>query len=146
MIQVRPATETDLPAIHQLVAELARYVGSAHKFTATLETYREDFAAGFFEALVAVENGEVIGMALFFNVYSTWKGRMLYLEDFVVSAAHRRRGVGQQLWEALKEIGRGRGCQLLKWQIAGHNTEALKFYERQSPELDSSWVDGKLYL
>ena len=147
MPTIRQATAADLPAIHGLVAELAEYVGCLDRFTATIATYEKDFAAGFFEALVAEnDTGEVIGMALYFNVYSTWKGRMIYLEDFVISPAYRRKGVGQQLWDGLKEIGRGRGCWALKWQVAGHNTEAMKFYGAQEALLDESWIDGKLVL
>ena len=144
---IRQATDADLPAIHGLVAELAAYVDCLDRFTATLATYEKDFAAGVFEALVAeYDDGQVIGMALYFDVYSTWKGRMIYLEDFVISPKYRRQGIGQQLWDRLKEIGRGRGCWALKWQVAGHNKEAMKFYGAQEAWMDESWIDGKLVL
>ncbi|NJC26170.1 GNAT family N-acetyltransferase [Neolewinella antarctica] len=143
---IRQATPADLPAVHGLVAELAAYVDSLPQFTATLADYEKDMADGFYEVLVAETEGKVIGMALYYYVYSTWRGRMIYLEDFVLAPAHRRRGVGQQLWDALIAKGRGRGCKLLKWQIAGQNTEALKFYAAQDATIENDWLNGKLFL
>ena len=145
---IRRATAADLPAIHGLVVELARYVGELDSLSTTVATYERDFTDDFFHAIVAEDTaaGRVIGMALYYFGYSTWKGRMIYLEDFVLDPAYRRRGIGQQLWEELKEIGRGRGCRLLKWQIASGNTEALKFYAAQDAAVTDEWLDGKLWL
>lgn len=148
-VHIRPATAADLPALHGLVAELARYVGESASLATVVADYERDFAAGFFRALVAEDREAgrvVVGMALYYFAYSTWKGRMIYLEDFVLEPAYRRRGIGQQLWDALKEQGRANGCKLLKWQIAENNTEALKFYRAQEADITGSWIDGKLYL
>lgn len=143
---IRPATPDDLPAIHGLVAELAAYVNCLDQFTATLADYQQDLTDGFYQALVAEVNGKVVGMALYYFTYSTWKGRMVYLEDFVLAPAFRRQGLGQKLWDALLEVGRGRRCKLLKWQIAGSNTEALKFYGAQEAIIEDDWLNGKLFL
>ena len=143
---IRPATENDLPALHGLVTELAEYVNEGPSVTATIEDYRADFAAGFYKALVAEVDGRVVGMTLYYFSYSTWKGRMIYLEDFVISAAHRRSGIGQQLWDALIGVGREHGCRMLKWQILNTNTEALKFYAAQEAIVEDTWLNGKLYL
>jgi len=85
-------------------------------------------------------------MALYYYVYSTWKGRMVYLEDFVLDAAYRRRGIGKQLWDALIERGRERGCKLLKWQVVDSNTEAMKFYAAQEGIMEENWINGKLFI
>ncbi|MFK8165730.1 MAG: N-acetyltransferase family protein [Lewinella sp.] len=145
-IQIRQATKADVPALHGLVAELAEYVGERHNFTATIATYEEDFDAGFYHAVVAEDAGKVIGMALYYFVYSTWKGRMIYLEDFVLDPAYRRQGLGQRLWDVLLERGRERGCQLLKWQVVDTNTEAMKFYNAQESIMEDTWINGKLFL
>ncbi len=147
-VLIRQGNAADLPAIHGLVAELARYVDELPAFTASLADYQKDFSDGFFEAIVAedVTAGRVVGMALYYYSYSTWKGRMIYLEDFVLDPAYRRRGIGSRLWDKLKETGRGRGCKLLKWQIATSNTEALKFYAAQAATIDEEWINGKLSL
>lgn len=145
-IQIRQATITDVPAIHGLVGELATYVGERHNFTATIATYEEDFREGFYKAVVAEDDGKVIGMALYYFTYSTWKGRMIYLEDFVLSPNYRRKGIGQRLWDVLLERGREKGCKLLKWQVVDSNTEAMKFYEAQNGIMEDNWINGKLYL
>lgn len=143
---IRPATLNDVPSLHGLVAELARYVDALPAFTATVAEYEADFKENCYHALVAEVDGKVIGMALYVFVYSTWKGRMLYLEDFVLEQEYRRHGIGQQLWDALLEVGRGRGCKLLKWQIVDTNTEAMKFYAAQEAIIEDNWLNGKLWL
>jgi GNAT superfamily N-acetyltransferase len=145
-VQIRQAGLADVPALHGLVAELASYVEALPHFTASVEAYQKDFQDGFYHAIVAEHEGKVIGMALYFFVYSTWKGRMIYLEDFVVEESYRRKGIGQRLWDTLKERGRERGCKLLKWQILETNTEALKFYAAQDATIEEDWLNGKLYL
>ena len=143
---IRPATLADVPALHALVGELADYVNARPAFTATVAEYEQDFKDDFYRALVAEVEGEVVGMALYVLVYSTWKGRMIYLEDFVLQPAYRRRGIGQQLWDALLEVGRKKGCKLLKWQVIDTNTEALKFYAAQEAVIEDDWLNGKLFL
>lgn len=145
-IQIRQATLSDAPALHGLVGELAEYVGERHNFTATVATYEEDFREGFYKAIVAEDDGKVIGMALYYYVYSTWKGRMIYLEDFVLSQDYRRMGLGQRLWDVLIERGREKECKLLKWQVVDTNTEAMKFYQAQQGIMEENWINGKLYL
>lgn len=145
-VQIRQAGPADVPALHGLVAELARYVDALPHFTATVEAYQKDFEDGFYHAIVAEDDGRVIGMALYYFVYSTWKGRMIYLEDFVLEPTYRRRGIGQRLWDTLQERGRERGCKLLKWQIVDTNTEALKFYAAQDATIENNWLNGKLEL
>lgn len=145
-IQIRQATKADVSALHALVAELADYVGERHNFTATVAAYEQDFEDGFYHAVVAEEAGKVVGMALYYFVYSTWKGRMIYLEDFVIASSYRRQGIGQRLWDVLLERGRERGCQLLKWQIVDSNKEAMKFYHAQDAIIEDNWLNGKLFL
>jgi len=146
MTIIRQATRSDAADLRRLAAELAAYVNESENFTATVSQYESDFDEGFYHALVAEQKGKVIGMALYCFVYSTWKGRMIYLEDFVLEAAYRRQGIGQQLWDALIERGRERDCQLLKWQVVDTNTEAMKFYEAQEWIEEKQWINGKLYL
>ena len=97
-INIRVATENDLDAIYALVHELAVYERAPEAHTATLEQYKRDFKAGIFEAHVAIDSdaadAPIIGMIFYYMAYSTWKGRMLYLEDFVVTESYRQYGVG----------------------------------------------------
>lgn len=141
---IRQATATDLPAIHALVAELADYENELPAFTATLEDYQNDFNEGVFEAIVAEKDGEVQGMALYYMTYSTWKGKMLYLEDFVVKDALRRTGIGQQLFEAFMAKANEKKCRMVKWQVLDWNEPAIKFYEKNHATIEKNWWNCKV--
>ncbi len=143
---IRRAYRTDLPAIHQLVRELAIYERAEEEFVATLEDYRRDFEESIFDALVAEVDDQVVGMVLYYMTYSTWKGRMLYLEDFVVREAHRGQGLGQRLFDAVVKEARNRECRLIKWQVLDWNKPALAFYERNGATIEKDWWNGKLFL
>lgn len=137
-----------MSAVHALVGELASFEHAADQFVATVAEYQADFSDGFFRVIVAEEmpGKRVVGMALYHYAYSTWKGRMLYLEDFVVAPDYRGHGIGQRLWDVLKERGRERGCKLMKWQVLDWNENAIRFYLRQEAEIDRGWHNGKLTL
>ena len=107
----------DMPAVHALVYELALYEREPEAVFTTPEEYLRDFQAGRFECRVAEIDSEVVGMTLFYEAYSTWKGRMLYLDDFVVKESHRGEGIGQLLFDDFVAEGRRRGCRLVKWQV-----------------------------
>ena len=145
-INIRQGTAEDLPAIHDLVMELAVYENAAHEFTATLETYRQDFRDGLFEVLVAEQGPEVAGMALYYMTYSTWKGKMLYLEDLVVKATHRRQGIGSRLFDAFVETAKAKGCRLVKWQVLDWNNPAIDFYKKKAATIEQEWWNGKIFL
>lgn len=145
-IQIRKAVLTDLPYIHELVRELAIYENGEHEFTATLQDYQDDFNANIFEALVAAKDGKIVGMTLYYMTYSTWKGRMLYLEDFIVKEKFRRFGIGQLLWDAFLEVAKEKGCRLTKWQVLDWNKPALKFYEKNNATIEKEWWNGKIFL
>ena len=147
-ITIRQGTPDDLPAAYRLVGQLAHHLDATHDFTASLENFRRDFAAGFFHFIVAEDEQEktAIGLALYNFVYSTWKGRMIYLEDLVVDPNYRGHGIGQRLWDVLKERGREKECQLLKWQVVESDDSALRFYSRQEATFEEQWFTGKIEL
>jgi GNAT superfamily N-acetyltransferase len=145
-ISIRKATPADIPAIHRLVRELAIYEKAEDQFVATLAQYKRDFAQGVYQALVATAEGKVVGMALYYLAYSTWKGRMLYLEDFVVFEEYRRYGIGQLLFDAFVAEARQEGCRLVKWQVLDWNEPALKFYEKNRAIIEKEWWNGKIFL
>ena len=152
-IIIRLAKEADMPAIHALVHELAVYERAPEAHTATVEDYLRDFKAGIFESHVAVnmdkslgKQGEVVGMIFYYMAYSTWKGRMLYLEDFVVTENYRQYGVGQMLFETFLEIAREKECRLVKWQVLDWNEPAIKFYRKNEAIIEDDWYNGKIFL
>jgi len=145
-ITIRKATLADIPTIHQLVVALAVYEKEPEAVTATLADYTQDFEAGIFQAHVAVMEGKVVGMALYYMTYSTWKGRMLYLEDFVVFEEYRRFGIGQLLFDAVLAEGKNQGCRLLKWQVLDWNEPALNFYKKNEATIETNWWTGKIFI
>ncbi len=143
-IKIRKATAADLPAIHVLVTELAVYEKEPEAVTATLEDYQQDFAAGIFRAYVAEAEDAVVGMTLYYLAYSTWKGRMLYLEDFVVTQAYRRSGVGKLLFDALIAEAKQLGAARMKWQVLDWNEPAINFYKKYNAHIEDGWLNCNL--
>ena len=94
--------------------------------------------------LVAEKDEEIIGLSFYWIRYSTWKGKFLFLEDFVIKQEYRRQGVGSKLFEATIKI-----CQKLKlngiiWQVLDWNTPAIDFYKKYNADISSKWLNGKL--
>jgi GNAT superfamily N-acetyltransferase len=147
-ISIRPATEVDMPAIHDLVHELAVYEKAPEAHTANLEDYLRDFKAGVFEAYVAIDttNEKVVGMIFYYMAYSTWKGKMLYLEDFVVTETYRKYGIGQMLFDTFLEVARQKECILTKWQVLDWNEPAVKFYEKNKATIETEWWNAKIFI
>jgi GNAT superfamily N-acetyltransferase len=126
--------------------ELAVYEKSPESVETTIEEYLEDFNKGLFQSMVAEMDGKVVGMILYFMTYSSWRGKMLYLDDFVVQESHRRYGVGQLLYDAFLAEGRRLGCRLVKWQVLDWNDPALRFYEKNNAEIEKDWWNCKVFL
>ncbi len=145
-INIRKAEKKDLNAIYDLVYELALYEKEPEALTASRQDYENDFSEGLFEALVAEEEGEVLGMMLFYNTYSTWKGKMLYLEDFVVKESCRGRGIGQLLFDTFMDTAREKNARIVKWQVIDWNEPALKFYEKNKAIVEKNWWNCKIFL
>ena len=136
----------DMQAIHALVRELAEYEKGLHRVTTSPESYLEDFERKAFDAFVAEVNDEIVGMALYYGMFSTWRGRMLYLEDFVVKESIRGHGIGKLLFEAFLEEARKQKVALVKWQVLHWNEPGLNFYRKYETVFDDEWVDCKIYL
>ena len=143
-IQIRKARKEDLPQILDLVIELAIYEKEPDAVTASIADYEEGFTIGLFDCIVAIANKNMVGMALFFPTYSTWKGRMLTLEDLVVTESFRKEGIGQLLFDAVLEEAKNNGCRLLKWQVLDWNIPALRFYEKNNAIIEKNWWTGKI--
>ena len=145
-IKIRKAEIGDMEAIHALVRELAEYEKGLHRVTTSPESYKEDFARKAFEAFVAEVDDEIVGMALYYGMFSTWRGRMLYLEDFVVKDSMRGQGIGKMLFETFMEEARKQKVALVKWQVLHWNEPGLNFYRKYETVFDDEWVDCKIYF
>ena len=156
-INIRLATRADLKAMHALVHELAIYERAPEAHTATVADYERDHDAGIFEAQVAedldtleaaTEGGamrpKIVGMVWYHFAYSTWRGRMMYLEDFVVTENYRRYGLGQLLFERFLAVAKAKDCRLVKWQVLDWNEPAILFYEKMGATIEKEWWNGKI--
>lgn len=145
-IAVREGRKEDLPAVLDLIKELAAYERAAQEVINTEAKLQEDFEAGRFKLWVAVDESDIVGMALCYERYSTWKGRCLYLEDIVVRELYRRCGIGSRLFSTLIEYAKAKGYYSLNWQVLDWNEPALNFYKKWKAEIDTTWWNGKIVL
>ena len=142
-IQLRKATLTDMQAVHNLVKQLAEYERAPEAVITTPETYASDIASNYFEAIVAedldLKENKIIGMALYYFAYSTWKGRYIWLEDFVVTENYRGKGIGILLFDEMINITK-ENKTILKWQVLDWNEPAINFYKKYNAEFMDGWI------
>jgi GNAT superfamily N-acetyltransferase len=148
MLVIRKATPPDVPEVLALVKELAAYEREPDAVVATEADFLRD---GFgetpaFHVLVAEDApGQVIGFALYFFSYSTWVGRRcLYLEDLFVQPAHRGKGAGIALMQALAREAVANECRRFVWQVLDWNAPAIAFYERLGAKVLREWLTVRL--
>ena len=143
---IRKGTSADVSAALTLIKELALYEKAPQEVTNTEEDMlRDGFGSNpCFDMWVAIEKDIVVGIALTYIRYSTWKGRMLYLEDIVVTESCRGKGIGKALFlEVCKKVQQDELNGLI-WQVLDWNEPALHFYKKFNASLDPEWVNGKL--
>ncbi len=145
-ISIRKGRIADMEAVHKLVIELAVYENAGDAVSTTVKDYENAFAEGIFEVLVAEQEEKVIGIMLYYMTYSTWKGKMIYLEDFVVKEEYRRFGVGQMLFDAFIAESRKKEAALVKWQVLDWNESALGFYRKNKAIIEKEWWNCKIFL
>lgn len=145
-IQIDFGNYDDLPDILNLVKELAVYEKMPHAVSSSLRDYQNAFNENRIFILKATQDQEIIGMALYYYTFSTWKGRMMYLEDLYVKEKGRRHGVGKLLFDRLLQDCEEKDCVLLKWQVLDWNEPAIKFYEKIGATIEKEWWNGKMYL
>jgi GNAT superfamily N-acetyltransferase len=140
---IRPATPADIPAIRQLIVDLAVY----EREPDAVEASEADLHAALFghrplaEAVLAEDDGVAVGVALFFTNFSTWKGRGgLYLEDLFVKPEARGQGVGKALLVHLAGIAVARGYARFEWSVLDWNEPAIGFYKALGAKAQDEWT------
>ncbi len=142
-VTVRKATREDCAPMLELIRELAEYEKALHEVTLTLDEFIND---GFGEspvwgAFVAETAGEIVGISLYYDRFSTWKGRRLYLEDLVVTEKMRGKQIGKMLFDATLEYGKSGPYSGMVFQVLNWNEPAISFYKKYSPKFDDEWFN-----
>lgn len=143
---IRRAKEEDCPSIMELVHELAVYERAPNEVTVTEAHFRE---SGFGKqpvwwAYVAEAEGKIVGFALYYIRFSTWKGQRMYLEDILVTESWRRKGIGRLLMDALIQDAKEKKLHGISWQVLEWNEPAIEFYKDYQPSFDGEWVNVML--
>jgi len=146
-VTIRPATPADIPAILQLIVDLAVYEREPDAVKATVA----GLTATLFgptpsaEAIVAELAGAVVGVALFFTNFSTWSGRNgIYLEDLYVRPEARGTGLGKALLQRLAALAVARGCARVEWSVLDWNAPAIDFYRSLGAVPKDEWTVYRL--
>jgi len=145
-ITIRVGEKKDLPRAFELVKELAEFERAPHEVINTVKLMEEDgFGAnpiyGFFVA--ENENG-IIGLALYYWRYSTWKGKRLFLEDIIVTEKERGKGAGKLLFDRTMQHALDEKCSGMMWQVLDWNEPAIDFYKKYGSKLDGEWINCTL--
>jgi GNAT superfamily N-acetyltransferase len=144
---IRPATPADVPVIAQLIRDLAEYERLTHAVDFDEELLRDHIFGPrpYCEVLLAEDGGRVVGFALFFHNYSTFRGRPgIYLEDLFVEPAARGRGHGKALLRALARLAVERDCARLEWAVLNWNEPSIDFYKALGAAPLGDWTTYRL--
>ena len=148
-IQIRLAEKEDCGSMMELIKELAVYEKAPDEVTVDFDHFVE---SGFGEnpvwcAFVGEVDNQVVGFALYYIRYSTWKGQRMYLEDILVNEAFRGKGIGKLLFDQLIEEAKEKKLNGMVWQVLNWNEPAINFYKKyEGVKFDEEWVNCSLAL
>lgn len=145
-MKIEEGKREDLPQVLKLIHELAAYVGHAEEVDNSVEQMEID---GFgdnsiYGLFVARRGADVIGAAIYYYRYSTWKGKRLYLEDLVITNAERGKGIGKLLFEATLKKSLSENCSGMMWQVVKDNHLAINFYRKYDSNFDQDFMNCSL--
>ena len=146
MIKIRKGIKSDLPFVLDLIKELADYEKALSEVDINLTQLEND---GFgnksvFSFIVAERKNQIVGMALYYTKYSTWKGKCLFLEDLIVREKYRKSGIGSKLFNEVIRTAKSKKMKRVMWQVLDWNQPAINFYKKYNAHIDNKWLDGKL--
>ena len=138
---IRDATKNDMPSVLGLIKELAEFEKESDAVEVTVKDLQND---GFgvhpsFKCFVAEVNNEVHGTAIVYNRFSTWKGKIIHLEDLVVSQKMRGHGIGTALLDKVVIYGHKLGVKRINWEVLDWNEGAIKLYESKGAKILRDW-------
>ena len=138
---IRKAQKSDAASILFLIRELAIFEKEPRAVIVTQAQIEKD---GFgdrplFECFVAEVANQVVGMALYYPRYSTWKGPTFHLEDLIVTEPMKGKGIGTQLYNAFLEHAYNKGVKRVEWAVLDWNLQAIKFYQKSGATILDDW-------
>lgn len=138
---IRPAREEDMAEVLRLIHELAVFEKEPEAVEVTVEQLRSD---GFGDApkffcFVGVYKGAIVGMALGYPRYSTWKGPVIHLEDLIVTEPARGTGLGSGLLTEVIRYAAELGVKRVSWEVLDWNAPAIAFYEGRGARVMREW-------
>ena len=138
---IRKGTPTDMPAVLSLIKELAAYEKEPDAVVVTVEDLvRDGFSPNpLFHCFVAEVNDRIIGIALYYYRYSTWKGKTIHLEDLIVKEKKRGIGAGMALYKEVIKQGKKDGVRRIEWAVLDWNQNAIDFYVKTGTKVLSDW-------
>lgn len=145
-LEIRIGTEKDLPGALRLVKELAIFENAPNDVEVT-ETEMMNWGFGknkLFDFFVLEKDNVIIGLALYYYKYSTWKGKCLFLEDIIVTESQRKNGYGKLLFQEVVKVAKSEKVRRMEWQVLDWNEAAIQFYKKYNSNFDGEWINCKL--
>ena len=138
---IRKGTKEDMPAVLELIKELAIFEKEPDAVVVTSEDLiRDGFSENpLFKTFVAEVDNAIIGVALYYYRYSTWKGKTIHLEDLVVKENKRGTGAGFALYREIIKQGKRDNVRRIEWNVLDWNTNAITFYEKSGANVLKDW-------
>lgn len=139
---IRKGCEEDMASVLELIRELAAFEKEPEAVVITkADLIRDGFGdVPLFHTFVVEEDNEIIGMALFYYRYSTWKGKTIHLEDLIVKAGKRGTGAGGKLYREVIKFAKAQGVRRVEWVVLDWNTHAIDFYKRSGAAVMNDWL------
>ncbi len=149
-MQIRKAIRNDMPQVLELIKELAIFENEPKAVEITTEVLEEEgfgenplFTCFVADVSTPLDNrdskAEIVGIALIYFRFSTWKGRTLHLEDLIVKESERGKGIGKALYKEVMNYAQDRGFKRVAWEVLDWNQGAINFYERSGAKLLKDW-------
>lgn len=146
MVRIRKGAQEDMVAVHALIMELALYEREPNAVIISVDDLkRHGFSEQRFHCFVAEhKKSGIVGMALYYSRYSTWKGPTLHLEDLYVKPKFRKGGLGKELFDKVVDEAAKQNVGRMEWMVLEWNEPALNFYKKYNATLDPEWHLGTL--